>query len=132
MLVQGLDTQSTHHVCIATVVCRLTYAAPAWWGFTSAEDRQRLQAVLNRAIRWTLYSSADPSIGQVCRRFDEKLFSTVLNSSDHVLHSLLPPVKSTSYNLRQRAHNRELPLKTGPFIDKNFIIRMLYPTGTEY
>ena len=48
----GLTQQSIYSICHATVVSRLTYACPAWWGFTSAADRQQLESVMNRAIRW--------------------------------------------------------------------------------
>ena len=45
-----------HHCLVvavdAVVVAKLTYAASSWWGFTTAEDRQRLAAasVLDFAI----------------------------------------------------------------------------------
>jgi len=32
----------------AVVVAKLTYAASVWWGFTSADDRRRIEAVLRR------------------------------------------------------------------------------------
>jgi len=34
----------------AVIVSKLTYAASSWWGFTTADDRQRLQAVVRRGI----------------------------------------------------------------------------------
>jgi len=42
-------TDSSLHVAYrAVVVAKLTYAASAWWGFASAADRQRIEAVLRR------------------------------------------------------------------------------------
>src|SRR6266516_8148032 len=38
----GLDQKSIQLVCNATVISRLLYAAPAWWGFASADDKQVL------------------------------------------------------------------------------------------
>jgi len=35
----------------AVVVGKLLYAASAWWGFTTAADRQRVEAVLRRGVR---------------------------------------------------------------------------------
>ena len=54
----GLNTISLHDVCNAMLVANLTYCINAWWGFTNAVDKQKLQAVLNRAARraWFLES----------------------------------------------------------------------------
>jgi len=42
----------------AVVVAKLLYAASAWWGFTTAADRQRVEAVLRRGVRAGLYEQA--------------------------------------------------------------------------
>ena len=47
----GLPTTALHDVARATTVSRLLYAAPAWWGFTKAEDRNRLDRFLQRSRR---------------------------------------------------------------------------------
>ena len=122
----GMDPHSILSICSATVVSRLTYAITAWWGFISAADRYKLQAVLNRAKKWTFYSNTNPSIAEICAKQDSKLFKKVLSNQNHVLHHLLPAEKQQVYCLRPRAHNRELPLKTSSLIAKNFLIRVLY------
>ena len=35
----GLGQQSIRDVCRATVISRLTYASPGWWGFCNATDK---------------------------------------------------------------------------------------------
>src|SRR6218665_655870 len=35
----------------ATIISRLLYASPAWWGLTSAEDRARLESFLKKLRR---------------------------------------------------------------------------------
>ena len=122
----GLDTLSIYDVCSATVVSRLTYASPAWWGFTTAEDRQRLQATVNRPIRWGFYGKTDPTIEQLCAKRDTDLFVKVRNNPVYVLHQFLPPKRVLPYNLRLMKHQRELPDKSGPFADKTFFNRILY------
>ena len=122
----GLHQQSIYSVCQATVVSRLTYASPAWWGFTSASDRQRLQSILNRAVRWDFYKKDDPTIDQICIKLENTLFNSILINPTHVLHQYLPPVKKTVYNLRSRGHNRELPKKENSTLNKNFFYRLLY------
>ena len=48
----GLSQRLLTNVCNATLLSGLTYASVAWWGYTSFDDRVRLQAVLNKAQRW--------------------------------------------------------------------------------
>ena len=50
----GLLGANLWQVCRATTISYLTYAAPAWWGYTDACSRQRLQAVINRLRRFGL------------------------------------------------------------------------------
>ena len=54
-----------------------------------------------------------------------RLFNTVLNNRNHVLHQLLPPIKLTPYDLRTRSHNHSLP-RVDNNLRKNFIYRLLY------
>jgi len=44
-------TPSIHVIFNAVVVAKLTYAASSWCGLTTADDRQRLEAVIRRGIR---------------------------------------------------------------------------------
>jgi len=43
----GLTTDTLHTVIQATVVDKLSYASPAWWGLTSAADCRHLEAFLS-------------------------------------------------------------------------------------
>jgi len=56
---------------------------------------------------------------------DVNLFCSALNNPHHTLHALLPPQSTTSQNcqLRQRVHDRQLPVHLAHLIDKNFITR---------
>ena len=40
-----------HAVFQSTAMAKVTYAAPAWWGFTNSADRNRLEAFIRRAVR---------------------------------------------------------------------------------
>ena len=42
----------------SVVISRLTYAVPAWWGFTTSADQQRIETILRRAVRADLWPSA--------------------------------------------------------------------------
>ena len=45
----GMESSALQQVFRAVVVSKLTYAAPAWCGFTTSAHRQRLNAILHRA-----------------------------------------------------------------------------------
>jgi len=38
-----------------SVLGKMTYAVSAWWGYTTAADKQRLEALIRRAVRVGLY-----------------------------------------------------------------------------
>ena len=125
---KGMDETSIYSVCQATVVSRLLYAAPAWWGFANEGEKKRLQSILNRATRWGFYPKNGPTLEAICSHRESNLFFSVLSNPSHVLHQFLPPVKNSHHNLRKRAHNRELPLKSNALVSKNFFSRLLYKT----
>ena len=107
----GLSIKLLDMVTRASLLSSMTYASPAWIGFTSSEDLSRLQAPINRAHRWGLCSSSDPPLFQaLCGKADNNLFVKVTSCLGHVLHSLLPPKHQTTYNLRPRNHPYCLPV----------------------
>jgi len=122
----GMQTESIHTIYRAVVIAKLTYASSAWWGFTTATDRQRLEAVIRRGIRSGLSSSNQLSLAELVEDADDDLFSQVLYNNSHVLNSLLPMANTRTYNLRQRSHNRTLVAKTSSLTERDFILRMLY------
>ena len=121
----GLKDNLIQQVFNSTCLSRLTYCISAWWGFTTEADKQKLQALINKGIRWKLCNAEFPSIIEINSKHDETLFKTVLNNEKHVLHQFLPPKKNTPYSLRKRVHDRTLPRKSTVIEDKNFFNRML-------
>ena len=71
----------------AVVVAKLTYAASSWWGFTTAEDRQRLEAVIRRGMRSRLCAPEHMSLEHLVTDANDKLFNLILHARYHVLHS---------------------------------------------
>ena len=69
-----------------------------------------------------------PSFEEMLEDADDRLFNKINNNDEHVLHCLLPPpsVAPQHYELRQRAHNRTLPTRTGRLTDSNFANRLLF------
>ena len=75
----------------SVAVAKLVYAASAWYGFCTAADRDRLEAVIRRGKRSGLCSTDQPSVGELINDADNSMFSQILNNVNHVLHQLMPP-----------------------------------------
>jgi len=58
-------------------------------GFTTADDRNRIEAVVRRGARAGLYPVDRPAAAQLMEDSDDVLFSRIQNSTNHVLHELL-------------------------------------------
>ena len=69
------------HYTTQVVLSKLLYASSAWWGFTCAADRQRLEASIRRAV-W----SDEPSMSRLVEDCDDKLFDNIRYNPHHVLH----------------------------------------------
>ena len=74
-------------------------------GFINCEDKARMQGVLKKLQRSGFLSHNFQTFIQICEAADAQLFSSIIHNDDHVLHQLLPPVKTHSHNLRKRAHD---------------------------
>ena len=83
--VHGLIGRALNTVFKATVQTRLLYCAPAWSGYCTAADRDRLESFLQHCC----YCDVDSqSVVEQFQLADETLFERVLNDDRHVPHSL--------------------------------------------
>ena len=57
----GLSSTRLNTVSRATLISRLLYASPAWWGFATQTEIRQLQSVLSKAIRWESVVNKIPS-----------------------------------------------------------------------
>ena len=85
----GMNDQALQAVYRSVVLAKLLYASSAWWGFTTSDDRHRVEAV-RRGVRAGLYPADGPAAAQLVEDYDEALFSRLLSFQQHVLHGLLP------------------------------------------
>jgi len=124
----GLNTAGLRTVFQSVVVSKLLYASPAWSGFTSAADRQRVYAFLRRSKRCGLRPPDLMTFEQLLEEADQQLFNKLCNNTDHCLRSLLPPPSTASqhYQLCQSAHNRDIPERTRHLTDSNFLTRLIH------
>ena len=122
----GMPKTELQEVFRATTLASLLHAVPAWWGFTLAEDRDRLNAFLNKCKNAGLYPIEGPSIEAIVTKAEQTLFDSIKQDHNHVLHPYLPPKADRHYNLRTRVHPYTIPAKTTSLADKNYFTRLLY------
>ena len=101
---------------------KILHAIEAWWGFTTASDRQRIEALVRRGVRLGFYRRDDPSIAQLVDDMDETLCATVLHS---VLRYISPDICTITYCPRPRRHELTLTTKSD---SRNFYERLLFKT----
>ena len=101
----GLPPQALHEVCRASTMARLMYASPAWWGFTNACERDRLEGFIRKTKRFGYLPQNAPTAEHLSHCADVTLFKTVTTNKYHVLHDLLPAIRTNVHNLRPRSHN---------------------------
>jgi len=119
----GLSSDALQVVYKAVVLAKLLHASPAWCGFATVADKQRIEAFLRRGVRLNLYSADDPTVSQCAADADDTLFRAVLANDHHVLRHLLPDRTTHSYSLRPRRHDCSLTIKAD---SRNFITRQLF------
>src|SRR6218665_2427489 len=118
----GLQASQLHLVARATTVASLLYASPAWWGFTSAEERPRLERLIARLRRGGYLPQDVPTFEELAGTADHQLFKSIITNPHHVLRRYFPEKKPSGYNLRPRVHNCELPVKD----TQNFVPHTIY------
>src|SRR6218665_2538042 len=103
-------------------IARLLYAAPAWRGFATAQDCSRIDRFINKIVNLGYLPAHCQTFNSLVNTAEDRLFSSVIRNSYHVLRPLFPPILTRRPGLRKRAHPFTLPLKD----DKQCIPRVLY------
>jgi len=78
----------------ATLVAQLLCASAAWSGFIKVDEKPKLQSVLNKAVCYGFLTNYK-LVEYLFESSGTTLFSAILRRPGHVLHPLLPPLKST-------------------------------------
>src|SRR6218665_2498809 len=74
----GLPSRALHQVAKATTVAKLTYASPAWWGLTSAAERDRIERFLSRMKRMDYLSDDLGSAAQLVESAEDGLMRSII------------------------------------------------------
>ena len=82
----------------------LSQAASAWWGFTTADDHQRLETVIRRGICSSFYSADQSPLSELMETADDHLFNNNPCKNEHVLNSVLPSSIQLMYELRHSSN----------------------------
>jgi len=86
----AVTAASVHIIFKSVVVAKLVYAASSWWGFATADDRKRLQAVIRRGIGSGLCEQHRKTVEELVEESDDKVFTNVMYNKQHLLHPTLP------------------------------------------
>jgi len=114
-------------------MAKVLYATSAWWGFTSASDRQRIEAFVGCAKRCELCHADQPPVTQLVEDADDKLFQYVLHNPEHTVYQLLQERRhDITYSLRPRRHDLTLSHGSHCIFDCNFIVRQLHVFKDSY
>ena len=70
---------------MSVILGRMTYAASSWWGYTTAADKQRLDAFVRRAVHARLYPADGPSLQQLVADGDDALVERIQTNEHHLL-----------------------------------------------
>lgn len=125
MKLYGTPPESCRDVFYALVVSNIAYCINAWFGYCKEQDKKRLRKILRRGYKCG-YSTNEIHLEDIHNTRSTTLFYNILRNEHHVLRSLLPPLKSTNYNLRKSGYGLELPPIVFPHDTRNFILHMLF------
>jgi len=65
-------------------MARLLYAAPAWWGFALAADRQRIERFIVRTVRMGYLPPEQPDAESLVTEAENRLLTCVSHRPYHV------------------------------------------------
>jgi len=121
----GLHGQALCDFTQATLVAQLLYASPTWSGsgFIKADEKAKLQSILNKTVHYGFLTNYK-LVEYLFESSDTTLLSAILRCPGHVLHPLLPPLRTTGYHLRKRSHGLKLSPVQSSLKRKNFIYRL--------
>ena len=122
----GMNDADIQTVFKSTALSKLLYASPSWWGFTNANQRERLEGYLRRAVKARFYPDDSPSFSELCTAVDDALFRRIVSDVHHPLHGFLPPKLSRAYYMRSREYDYQLPEKITQFMRRVFLFEFFY------
>ena len=88
---------------------RIQYAISAWGGFVHSDWKRKIDALLLPAYRSGLSGiCTDLTFDSSLFTADQTLFTAMCNN-EHCLHPIVPVMKSSQYDMRDRGHEIQFP-----------------------
>ena len=75
----GLQSQAIHKVTEATLMSRLLYASPAWWGLTTTKDKLNLERQQRKLIKMNYLPDKETTFEKKVHTAEEKLFKKIIS-----------------------------------------------------
>jgi len=121
---QSLPFEALNTIFISLILCKITYALPAFAGHISTADKNRINKFFKKAHRRELVKQVF-TIETLIDKFDLQLFRSI-SYTDHCLHHLLPEKRHHSMQLRPRGHNYTLSNISTTLFRNAFVNRCLF------
>ena len=125
LISRNRDEQGLATIFQATVVSRVLYALPAWFGQLTQLDTGRINGLFRKAHRWQL-SGHVYTVEQLAGMADAGLLKTIISNPNHSLYQILPPLRPNQYSLCKRGHPFQLPIINTTLLKSIFINRCLF------
>src|SRR6218665_3435666 len=92
----GLGSPQLHDIVIArsTTLASMLYASPAWWGFTSARDKDGLEKLISQLQRGGFLPDDGLSFADLAADAYRRIFRSLVSNPSHVLSRHLPAIKT--------------------------------------
>src|SRR6218665_1565536 len=74
---RGIPQKTLHQITAATTIGRLMYGSPAWWGYSSERDLNRLDSFIRRAKRIGFLPDDAPSFREMAAQADSGPFKNI-------------------------------------------------------
>jgi len=121
---QGLPLTQLNTIFQALILNKIRYAIPAWSGFLSVHLLSQINGLLKRCYKYG-YCLKINTVEDIIESANYKLFKS-LQSQQHCLHSLLPPIKPHNHDLRPKGHNYQIPNYSTELHKRSFIPHSLF------
>jgi hypothetical protein len=121
---RGTNLSTLEAIFKTLIVARILYAISAWGGFINSTERGRIDAMFMRCKRFG-YCTEASTFERLLSKADERLFVRTQNES-HCINHLLPAVRISTHQLRERGHPYVLPQCVLNLHRRSFIVRMLF------
>jgi len=73
-----------------TTLASMLYASPVWWGFTTAQERDRIENLMSRLRLGGYLPQGHQSYEVLAGKADERLLKSIITNLSHVLIKHLP------------------------------------------